>query len=129
MRFIKNDPWFKKIRQDLRTNSTEPEKILWEELKGKRLGVKFRRQYSFGNYIMDFYSPEIKLGIEIDGPVHNFQKDKDEYRTRTLNLYGIEIVRFTNMEILNNLDSCLQKLKVKVIPYAPPKLRGAGGEV
>ena len=60
------------IRKFLRNHSTVPEKLLWEKLKGKQLlGFKFRRQHGIGNYIVDFYCPKLKLGIEIDGVSHD----------------------------------------------------------
>ena len=60
----------KEKRRYLRTNQTKPELILWDKLKSKQLGFKFRRQYSIGEYIVDFYCSEKKLVIEIDGDSH-----------------------------------------------------------
>ena len=58
-------------RKELRNNMTKAEKILWEYLKNKKLeGYKFRRQYSVDSFIIDFYCPKVKLGIEVDGEVH-----------------------------------------------------------
>src|SRR3989344_3409207 len=58
-------------RRSLRNKQTENEKILWQELRTKKLGVKFKRQYSLGNYVVDFYCPSSKLAIELMGSVHN----------------------------------------------------------
>lgn len=72
--------------------------------------MKFIRQYSVGNYILDFYCPKKKLGIELDGDIHDFQIADDEYRTRTLNELGIKIYRFNNQEIENNLEKVVNSL-------------------
>ena len=87
MEFINNKPQLKKIRQKLRKNMPAPEIILWQEIRGKQVGVKFRRQFSIENFILDFYSPEIKLGIEIDGDSHfvsNESLRKDKLRDNIL---------------------------------------------
>lgn len=116
MKFLKNDPWFKNTRQELRNNATRAEIALWEKLKGKKLGIKFRRQYSFGTYVIDFYCAAIKLGIEIDGGIHNTQKEKDDYRTRTLNQYGIRIIRFSNKEVMQDIDQVLSTINDVISP-------------
>lgn len=91
----------------LRRNQTEAERKLWAILRNRQLvGIKFRRQFSVGKYILDFYSPEYKLGIEADGGQHyeNEGKWKDEMRTKELFKQGIEILRFSDRDILNNAD-------------------------
>ena len=66
-------------RKELRNHSTPAEAILWRMLKGKQIaGLKFRCQHSVGPYVLDFYCPQIKLAIELDGEVHNRQQDYDE---------------------------------------------------
>ena len=68
---IFNQSTEKSIRQELRNSMPTAEVILWTRLRGRQLlGCKFRRQYSVGAYVMDFYSPEVKLGIELDGDSH-----------------------------------------------------------
>ncbi len=100
----------------LRKNQTDAEKKLWSILRNRQLaGVKFRRQFSTSDYIVDFYSPEYKLGIEADGGQH-YEVDgrnKDEIRTRKLSKSGIEIIRFSDIDILNNIEGvCEAILKV-----------------
>jgi very-short-patch-repair endonuclease len=114
-RLLFQSPGIKFRRQELRNNATVPEKQLWERLRKRQLGYKFTRQYSVGNYILDFYCPEKKLGLEIDGEIHNQQKEKDEYRTRTIKELGIKIARFNNSEIENDINSILNKLKSYLI--------------
>ena len=94
-------------RRKLRKNMSSPEVYLWNRIKNRQiLNVKFRRQYSIGNYIVDFYSPELKLVIEVDGNSH-FTDDAINYdiqRTKFIESFGIKIVRYFNNDILNNLE-------------------------
>src|SRR3989344_10985 len=105
---VYNKSGIKMQRKMLRNNLTETEKILWSCLKGKNLvGFKFRRQYSVGRYILDFYCPKLKLAIEIDGDAH-FTKDVIEYdkvRQHLIEDFSIRFLRFTNTEIRNNFTS------------------------
>ncbi len=91
----------------LRKNQTDAERKLWSLLRNRQLAkVKFRRQFSIDRYIIDFYSPEFKLGIEADGGQHYSDEGKVEGKLRTdkLNEYGIQILRFSNLDILNNIE-------------------------
>ena len=91
----------------LRRNQTDAERKLWSLLRNRQLAkVKFRRQFSIDRYIIDFYSPEYKLGIEADGGQHYSDEGKVEGKLRTdkLNEYGIQILRFSNLDILNNIE-------------------------
>jgi very-short-patch-repair endonuclease len=110
-RLLHNNPSLKVRRQYLRNHATIPEKMLWEKIRNNQLGIKFRRQYSFGSYILDFYCPQKQLGIEIDGKIHIAKQDMDTYRTRTLEKYDITIIRFTNDEVENKLDLVIRAIK------------------
>jgi cyclase len=99
----------------LRHEETKAEKILWKELRDKKLGVKFRRQHPLDKYILDFYAPEIKLGIELDGSLHKENIEYDKLRSEHLNLHRIKIIRFWNSEIENNLDEIMEKIKDEII--------------
>jgi very-short-patch-repair endonuclease len=93
--------------RDLRKNQTDAERKLWSKLRNRQLvGVKFRRQFAVGRYILDFYSPENKLGIEADGSQHyeDEGRRRDELRKKELSKFGIQILRFSDKEILNNLE-------------------------
>ena len=116
-------------RKDLRKKSTKAEKILWEYLRNRNLaGFKFKRQYSVDSFIIDFYCPKVKLGIEVDVEVHFTEEAKnyDENRSGFLSDFGIDIIRFRNDDIYNNLKVVLNtiedKLKKseKLIQKAPP---------
>ena len=72
--------------------------------------LKFTRQKPLDAYIVDFYSAELMLAIEIDGDTHANQEQYDKHRTENLNKYGIEVIRYTNAEVLNNLEGVYQNL-------------------
>ena len=98
----------------LRDNMTEAEKLLWEELKLKKLGgFKFRRQHPIGIHILDFYCFKKKLGIESDGGYHETedQKEADQHRTNILAQQNITIIRFKNEEVKNNIKTVLEKIQ------------------
>ena len=91
----------------LRKNQTDTEKKLWTILRDRQFnGRKFRRQFSVDKYILDFYSPEHKLCIEADGGQHYEDKgrQKDEIRAQVLSQLGIQTLRFSDTEILNNIE-------------------------
>jgi very-short-patch-repair endonuclease len=75
--------------------------------------IKFRRQFSVGRYILDFYCPECRVGIEADGGQHYEDKGKqrDKLRTRDLNKLGVEILRFSDRQILTNIEGVYETIK------------------
>ncbi|MCK5125170.1 MAG: endonuclease domain-containing protein [candidate division Zixibacteria bacterium] len=120
-----NNQKFKYRRQLLRNNATRAEQLLWNKLKRRRLnGLKFRRQYSIGQYIVDFYLPSHKLAIEIDGPTHLSNQSilKDKTRTRFLKNNGISLLRYGNNEIYEGMENVLQSICEFLIttPQPPP---------
>jgi len=97
-------------RRDLRKTTTKAEKIFWNVVRRKNLGFKFKRQFSVDNYVVDFYCPDKKLAIELDGEIHKQRIKYDEYRTNYLKAYGITEIRFLNKEISDNLENVVNKL-------------------
>ena len=97
--------------QYLRKNMTDEEKQLWYQFL-RRLPVTVRRQKNIGNYIVDFYIASAKIVIEIDGIQHQFpeNKEKDSLRDKYLNDLGISVLRFTNLEINDNLGLVCKKI-------------------
>jgi very-short-patch-repair endonuclease len=98
----------------LRRNQTDAEKKLWKTLRNRQLAeVKFRRQFSIGGYILDFYCPEYRLGIEADGRQHyqDEVRQQDETRTRELSRLVVEIIRFNDREILSNIEGVYEIIK------------------
>jgi len=115
-----NRKYLKYKRKHLRNNSTEAEILLWTYLKGKQLkGRKFRRQQSIGNYIVDFYCPEEKLVVELDGDFHFDEEIKkyDAGRTEYINNFGIKLIRFENQEVLYNLETVLESIEKEFIKH------------
>lgn len=105
----------KLLRKSLRNSATPQEVVLWSRLRGSQIGFKFRRQTSIGNYILDFYCPEKRLGIEIDGSQH-IESATDQKRTDFLNQQGIHILRFWNNEVNTNIEGVLLKIVTTLNP-------------
>ncbi len=105
-------------RRELRSAMPVAEMIIWSRLRGRQLlGCKFRRQYSVGTYMLDFYSPEVKLAIELDGDSH-FQPGAREYDARRqdfIESFGIHVVRVLNCDVYENLDGVLEMIGREVL--------------
>ncbi len=101
----------KETRKQLRNNATSSEALLWKALRGRNAGgYKFRRQQGIGSYILDFYCPELRLCIELDGSSHDHKYEYDERRTAFLNEQGIKVVRFHNEVVLANVDAVAREI-------------------
>lgn len=110
-----------KTRQSqMKKESTEAERIMWQMLRGKQLGDKFRRQHIIGNYIADFVCLEKKLVIEIDGGYHSTleQQAYDEERTRYLQTQGYKVLRFTNEAVVATPETVLNQIKAASSPLS-----------
>ena len=97
-------------RRRLRRNIPKAEAAVWSRLKGKQLlGYKFRRQYSVGSYVIDFYCPALKLAVEIDGDSHYKMaaQHSDQARQAYIESFGIRFLRFTNEEVNQELENVL----------------------
>jgi very-short-patch-repair endonuclease len=110
MPILHNHPVLKPRRVGLRKNQTPQEVVLWAHLRGTQLGCKFKRQHSIGPYILDFYCPDKKLAIELDGAQHLDNKEYDQERTNYLLILGIQTIRFWNSEINTNINGVLQEI-------------------
>jgi|SRR5688572_24062776 len=110
---INNIKPLKEIRKELRNNPTPAEAALWKFLQKNKLGKKFRRQHSVGNYVLDFYCPEERLAIELDGQYHYTSSGLayDEERTAYLNAQGIRVIRFENDEVFKSTEAVLETIK------------------
>lgn len=104
----------KKKRRYLRNNMTKWETRLWNDLKQKKmLGYKVRRQYGVNNYVIDFYCPKLKLGIEIDGEIH-FQYRRsiqDQEKDRILKSLGIRVIRISTQDVVEDYESIVLHLE------------------
>ena len=111
MKRLHNHPILKKYRKSLRNRSTRAEVALWKLIKKRQLkGRKFRRQYSIGRYIIDFYCYEESLAVEVDGPIHetSFQMAYDAERTAFLEGHGVTVIRVQNEEVFREPDTVLR---------------------
>jgi len=108
-----------------RKTPTDAETLLWQCLRDRQLGLKFRRQHAIGDYIADFICLEISLIIEVDGEYHNSeeQQEKDTIRTKYLNEQGFYVLRFTNNEVINQTEWVLKSIMASPPPPPPPATR------
>lgn len=109
-----NRKYMESRRKELRNNSTSAEAVLRLKLKNRQLeGRRFRRQFSVGNYILDFYCPQEKLAIELDGEVHStseaiaYDHQRDAYQESI----GIKVLRFENRIVFDDPDYLLNEVK------------------
>ena len=123
---IHNQKDLKQRRRDLRNTATPQEIILWVRLLGSQCGFKFRRQHSIGNYIVDFYCPEKKVAVEIDGSQHDHSKNAeyDLRRTEYLKSLGIKALRFWNNEVNTNIEGVMMRIEETLTPTTPPRRLG-----
>ena len=107
----KNYLLIKEIRDSLKNNPTQAEKLLWLYLKNKKTGYKIRRQHIIDDFIVDFVCLNKKVVIEVDGKIHLNQKEYDELRTARLNELEFRVIRFENEEVFLNPDKVANKIK------------------
>jgi very-short-patch-repair endonuclease len=116
----------KQLSRQLRENMTDAEKHLWAKVRMKQLnGHQFYRQKPIGDYIVDFFCPKAKLVIEIDGS-HHFVGETVEYdsiRDDYLSNLGLRVLRFTNTEVLTNIEGVVESIENE-IPLSPPFSKG-----
>jgi very-short-patch-repair endonuclease len=116
----------KQLSRQLRENMTDAEKHLWTKVRMKQLkGYQFYRQKPIGDYIVDFFCPRAKLVIEIDGSHHLVSEtiEYDRIRDDYLSSLGLRVLRFTNTEVLTNIEGVVESIENK-IPLSPPFSKG-----
>ncbi|MDB9316501.1 endonuclease domain-containing protein [Nodularia spumigena] len=112
-------------RRLLRQNITKAEKLIWDNIRDRQLeNCKFRRQYSVDRFVIDFYSAELKLAIEIDGDSHfqNGAAEYDQARQEFMESVGIKFIRFTNNDVYGNLSGVLESIVqyIRDLRTSPP---------
>jgi very-short-patch-repair endonuclease len=111
------NPKLKQLSQELRKNMTDAEKLLWSKLRMKQLkGLMFSRQKPLGGYIADFYCHQARLVIEVDGGQH-FSDDSIEYdriRDEFMRCAGLTVIRFTNTDVLKNIEGVMDIIETKL---------------
>ena len=120
--------------KQLRNAATPPEKRLWLQLKGRQIAdAKFSRQMPVGPYFADFLCREHKLVVEVDGQSHDMTFDHDRARTAFLRRQGYRVLRFSNRDVMNNLDGVIASIAAALTPtplaaQAAPPAGGRGEE-
>ena len=124
--FYKASPYSFERAKELRKCLTEAEMILWNYLRTKPFGYKFRRQHPIGKYVVDFFCYKLNLIIEADGSVHEEPeiKKQDEERQKKLESMGLRILRFTNKEISDDQKTVITRINA-YLNQSPP-LGGRG---
>jgi very-short-patch-repair endonuclease len=115
--------------QEMRKNPTESEKVLWNILRKFRYkGYIFRRQHPVDIFIADFYCHKLKLIVEVDGGVHDFEqaKEYDDGRSAELEKYGLKIIRFTNDQVLKEPDKVTNDIHSYISSLTSPSPAGEG---
>jgi very-short-patch-repair endonuclease len=114
--------------RELRQEMTPAEKLLWQRLRNRQLaGLKFRRQHPLDRFIVDFYCAAARLIVEIDGPIHDFQPERDSARTAELEQKGYRLIRFQNEQVLNDLETVLTAIQAAA-SHPPLSQTGEGEE-
>src|SRR5690606_34253297 len=124
-------PKIKLLARELRTGLTPAEHALWQRLRGKQIhGFKFRRQHPVDRFIVDFYCSQARLVVEVDGPIHEQQQEYDELRQAFIESLGLRVLRFTNDEVLGDIESVLARIEEALQSPPPGPLPAAqeGGE-
>jgi len=99
------------IARQFRKEPTKSEKLLWHELRGRKVNqIKFRRQQPIGSFVVDFYAPSIRLVIEVDGSIHDQQIEADHARQEILELLGLKVLRLSAHQVENDISACIEKI-------------------
>jgi very-short-patch-repair endonuclease len=131
---IPYEPQLKERARELRKKATVAERLLWQEIRGKRLGVEFHRQVPIDRFIVDFYCHELLLAIEIDGITHNSEAayKRDLERQAKIEAFGVSSLRFFDHDVRENLSGVVSRIKNWIeernIPPDPLR-RGESGQL
>ncbi len=117
---IKYNPKLKELARQLRNNSTKSEIRLWQKLKRNQFhGYDFHRQKPIDEYIVDFFCNKLQLAIECDGYSHEILEvwEKDVKKTNKLNTLGIQVIRFSDYQIMKDMDNVLRSIEDHILTY------------
>jgi len=127
----KVEPGKAELAKQLRRQQTPEERLVWQRLKANGLGgFHFRRQQVIAGYIVDFYCHAVGLVVEVDGPIHEAQREEDSYRDEVLRSRGLSILRITNDEVSADIDRVLRRILATIESPFPlePALSAVEGE-
>ncbi len=110
--YVATPPHLIKLARSLRKRQTNAELVLWWLVRGRQMGVKFRRQHPVKPYVLDFYCHELRLAVEVDGSRHAATAGRmnDARRTAALTARGIQVLRFSNLEVLQETRAVAEAL-------------------
>lgn len=109
------------LAQGKRRAPTPAEAALWERVRNRQLaGLKFRRQVTFGCFVVDFYCPERRLVVEVDGPIHAQQQAEDAARTAYLEGVGLRVLRVANDDVFAHIDDVLERIRATAADLESP---------
>ena len=131
MNFIYNNSLFKERRRALRANPTDAEQVVWAHIRNRQIEqCRFRRQYSVGPYILDFYCPTIRLAIELDGKQHEEQESAlyDSEREKYLMDLDIKTIRYQNGDVMKNTKNVIENIRTHINQISPLMVRGTKGD-
>ncbi len=112
----------------LRNHATPAERLLWTVLSSRKLaGCKFSRQMPVGPYFADFLCREAQLVVELDGFSHDMQQENDRRRDAFMKAEGFRVMRFTNTDVMTNLDGVAQTIAIALVETGPPPTPPASG--
>jgi very-short-patch-repair endonuclease len=108
---------------------TEAEERLWQAIRRQQIeGARFRRQHPLGTFVLDFCCPELRLVIEVDGPIHDMQQERDRNRTELLEAHGYRVIRFRNDQVMHRLDEVVAEIRAAILDgRSPPSPWSSGG--
>jgi len=118
-KIIPYNPRLKEVARKLRKQGILSEVLLWNELKGKKLGYDFHRQKPIDEFVVDFYCAELNLVIEIDGISHADKYDEDTKRQSILEEFELSFLRYEDKEVKNNLGSVVEDIKEWIKKHTP----------
>jgi very-short-patch-repair endonuclease len=115
----------KLLSREMRSEPTPAEEALWQRLRHKQIAdFKFRRQHSIDRFIVDFYCADARLVVEVDGPIHEQQQEYDVLRQAFVESLGIRVIRFTNADVLQNINAVVERIGEVLLEQAE-RLRGS----
>ena len=115
---IQYDQKLRQVARGLRKHPTTAEQILWQAIRSRKLGYKFRRQHPLHGFVVDFYCYELMVVIEVDGSVHNDTIERDLFKDKVLANNGYQVLRFTNAQVLDQLPEVIKKIKGHTNPLS-----------